>query len=180
MGRHRSLRLTLQDLREIGRRRSEHEMPPGSIQAALEARDKLLKYRNQPTEYNGNRYGSKLEANYARQLDNEWHAGTVLWYTRQVPFVLEGGVIYRADFLVVRPYGTGASDFNALMPPVHIEVVDSTGVMTQVKANKLKQVEARYGIVVLVQRKAGLVPYPSVPVGNRVRHSALCNLPPSP
>lgn len=132
------------------------------------------KYYNKPTEYNGRKYGSKLEARYAQQLDLEWQAGKLLWYTTQVPFVLEGGVIYRADFLIVRVYGTTSSDFNPLRPPLSIQVIDSTGVMTQTKRNKLKQVEARYGIVVLIQKRDGsLVPYHDVPVG-RANRSPAC------
>lgn len=137
----RSLRLTEEQLRALDQRLSQASPTPLY---------KTPKYRNKPTVYNGRRYSSKLEADYARQLDLEWQAGTVLWYTTQVPFVLEGGVTYRADFLVVRPGPYGG---------VTVQVVDSTGIMTQVKYNKLRQVESRYRITVLVQTPHGLVPY---------------------
>lgn len=111
------------------------------------------KYRNQPTVYGAVRYDSKLEARYAQALDNRWalpqnDPHRILWYTRQVNFDLEGGVRYRADFLVALP-----------IPP-YIQVIDATGILTRVKLNKLKQVHARYGLVVLLYRRDGsLRPY---------------------
>jgi hypothetical protein len=99
------------------------------------------KYRNEPSySVDEKRFDSKLERDYYEQLVLRWEAGDIRWFIRQVPFELEGGVVYRADFLVV----TTAGD---------LEVVDTTGLMTQVKANKLKQVKARYGIEVKVVRK---------------------------
>lgn len=175
-----SRRWTLKDIYEISRRAGEKDLPQGFVQEAMSARQRIFdplgirtppqpekpKYRNKATEYNGRKYGSKLEAFLAQQLDLEWKAGNLLWYTTQVPFVLEGGVVYRADFLVVRaPSGWDE--------PIVIQVIDSTGVMTQAKRNKLKQMDDRYGIVVLIHRKAaGLVPYHQVPVGRPRRASA--------
>lgn len=130
---------------------------------------RVPKYRNQTAVYDGRRYGSKLEARYAAHLDLLWHAKEILWYTTQVPFVLEGGVVYRADFLVVKVYGTGNSDFNGAYPPQDVEVVDATGLMTQVKANKLKQVQARYGLTVKIYLRDGsLRPFSDVAV-TRIR-----------
>lgn len=98
----------------------------------------------------------------------EWQAGAVAWYTRQVPFLLEGGVIYRADFLVVRPLWTGNSDFNVLRPHGYIDVIDCKGAMTQTSYNKLKQVRARYGFEVLIDRGKGWpVPFSQIKVTRR-------------
>lgn len=111
------------------------------------------KYGAIRTEYNGIRYDSKLEARYAQALDNRWalpqnDPSRILWYVRQTGFSLEGGVVYRADFLVALPVAP------------YIQVIDATGVLTRVKLNKLKQVHARYGIVVLLYRRDGsLRPY---------------------
>jgi hypothetical protein len=100
---------------------------------------KKSKYRNEPClSADGKRFDSKLERDYYEQLLLRWKAGDILWFVRQVTFELEGGVDYRADFLVVSPGGA--------------EVVDTTGLMTQVKANKLKQVKSRYGIEVKLVR----------------------------
>jgi len=118
------------------------------------------KYRNESFVYNSRRYSSKLEARYAQHLDLLWKAGEILWYTTQVPFVLEGGVIYRADFLVVHNNPENGRG--------NISIVDATGVMTQVKANKLKQLHDRYGITAMIYRKDGrLVSFEGVAVTRR-------------
>lgn len=109
------------------------------------------KFRNQTVFYDGRRYSSKLEARYAQELDLSWIAGQILWYTTQVPFLLEAGVRYVADFLIV-----------GLEAP-HVTLVDATGIMTQTKRNKLRAVHARYGIVCLIYRRDGsLTPYHDV------------------
>lgn len=105
--------------------------------------------------HDGTRYGSKLEARYANELLLQVKAGVVAWYTQQVPFRLEGGVIYRCDFLVVRN-------------PLAVEIIDCKGAMTQASRNKLKQVAARYGVDVLIYRRDGsLIPWTEVPVTRR-------------
>lgn len=97
------------------------------------------KYKNTPSRSaDGKRFDSKLECRYYEQLLLRWKAGEVLWFIRQVNFELEGGVVYRADFVEVT---TGK-----------VEVVDTTGVLTPAKANKLKQMKARYGIEVQLVR----------------------------
>jgi hypothetical protein len=95
------------------------------------------KYRNQPVIEDGQRFDSKLEARCYRWLKLRQSAGHVLWFIRQVPFRLEGEVIYRADFLAVLMTGG-------------VEVIDAKGMLTRSTANKLKQVRARYGIDVVL------------------------------
>jgi hypothetical protein len=98
------------------------------------------KYRNVRCESaDGKSFDSKLECRYYEQLLMRWEAGHVFWFVRQVNFELEGGVVFRADFVVVTAAG--------------VEVVDTTGVLTQTKANKIKQMKARYGIDVKLVRK---------------------------
>lgn len=102
---------------------------------------KPRKYRNVPAKSaDDKRFDSKLERDYYERLLLRWKAGEVLWFVRQVTFELEGGVKYRADFVEVTAAG--------------VEVIDTTGVMTPAKANKLKQMKARYGIEVKIVRKA--------------------------
>lgn len=116
------------------RRRSVPLEKPADLKAA-----KPRKYRNTPSmSADGNRFDSKLERDYYEQLLLRWKAGDILWFVRQVNFELEGGVKYRADFVVVTTAG--------------VEVFDTTGVMTPAKRDKLKQVKARYGIEVQVVR----------------------------
>ena len=105
-------------------------------------KDRVSKYRNQPAVVDGIRFPSKLEARCY-----EWHkaraaAGEIAWFTRQVPFTLEGGVVYRADFLAVLAPGAAAPlDWAAV-----VEVTDAKGRLTSECRNKLKQVYARYGV----------------------------------
>lgn len=125
------MRLTQEQYEEILRGRAVRQVVPSS--------PKPRKYRNQPAKSaDDKRFDSKLECRYYEQLLLRWKAGDVLWFVRQVTFELEGGVKYRCDFLVVTAAG--------------VEIVDTTGVMTPTKANKLKQMKARYGIEVKVVR----------------------------
>lgn len=98
---------------------------------------KPAKYRNTAIVENGERYDSKLEMRCARWLNLRKGAGEVAWYVRQIPFRLEGGLIYRADFLAV--LNTGG-----------VEVIDAKGYDTRVSCNKRKQVKARYGVEVIL------------------------------
>jgi hypothetical protein len=98
---------------------------------------KPRKYRNQPVVEDGQRFDSKLEARCYQWLRMRTIAGEVRWVIRQVPFRLEGGVIYRADFLAMLMAGGS-------------EVIDAKGMLTRSTANKLKQVKARYGIDVVL------------------------------
>jgi len=124
--------LTQEQYEEIRRGRTVRQMTPAPA--------KLRKYRNEPAKSaDDKRFDSKLERDYYEQLLLRWKAGKVLWFVRQVSFELEGGVKYRADFVEVLASGG-------------VEVIDTTGLMTQTKANKLKQMKARYGIEVKVVR----------------------------
>jgi hypothetical protein len=112
----------------------------GVSPAAKPAPAKKSKFKNiRCQSADGKRFDSKLERDYYERLLLLWEAGEIRWFIRQVPFELEGGVVYRADFLVVTSDGD-------------VDVVDTTGFMTQVKSNKLKQVKARYGIEVQLVR----------------------------
>lgn len=54
----------------------------------------------QANDSQGIKYSSKLERNHAERLILLQKAGDVLFFLRQVPFHLPGGVTYRADFMV--------------------------------------------------------------------------------
>lgn len=110
------------------------------------------KYGNQSVTVDGRRFDSKLEARYAQELDLRWKAGDILWYTTQVPFRLEGGIVYRADFLIVNPPYLEHLDA--------VTVVDCKGFITQTSRNKMRQVEDRYSVIVQIYRADGsLTPY---------------------
>ena len=128
----------------------------GSVCGSTIASVRRSKFGNRKTQGpDGVVYDSKLEARFAETLLMELKAHTVLWFTRQVPFILPGNIRYRADFQVVRPYMTLSGDFNALRPPVYVEVIDCKGAMTRTSLNKLKQVKALYGVTVLLYRRDG-------------------------
>lgn len=104
----------------------------------------LSKYRNIQTEYNGIKYMSKKEADYAAQLDWQRKAKNpserVVDVEVQVPFqiILNGIKIckYLADFRV--KYADGRE-----------EIVDVKGVRTDVYRLKKKLVEAQFGIKII-------------------------------
>lgn len=112
------------------------------IQAAqqggrLGGETRVRKYRNQATVVEGLRFDSKLEARLYQALQLRQRAGEVLWFIRQVPFGLEGGIKYRADFLAILAAGG-------------VELWDAKGHDTPLSALKRKQVRARYGVNVLL------------------------------
>jgi len=68
------------------------------------------KYRAIPTEVDGIRFASKAEANRYCELKLLKHAGEIKAFTLQPSFRLPGGVIYRADFLVIGQNGYWIED----------------------------------------------------------------------
>lgn len=112
------------------------------------------KYRSTPTAVDGARFDSKLEARFYQQLKLERIAGTVLMFTRQMRFDLPGGVIYRLDFFVVRP-DTRRPYVNDEIPTIN-EYIDCKGLLLQESKNKIKQVEAIYGIKIKLIRRGDI------------------------
>lgn len=122
------------------------------------------KYHNLPTEADDIKFHSKLEAKYYVELDFRRKAGDLLYFLRQVPFHLPGGVIYRVDFLEVSLHHeyaaqmTPAPKMRALdkslgFTPLQIRYVDCKGVDTQDSSNKIKMVQAIYGVEIELVRK---------------------------
>ena len=99
------------------------------------------KFKAKPTEYNGKRYDSKLEARYAAKLDMAKQAGDLLMVLRQVPFELPGGVKYRCDFMEFWADG-------------EVKIVDVKGYMTPQSASKIKMVEDLYPVTVNIVKQA--------------------------
>lgn len=125
---------------------SKHRPRPNTalISKAAEKKTKFKNIRCQAQD--GTNFASRLERDYYEQLLLRWKAGEVLWFVRQPSFDLEGGVKYRADFLVV------SRMIDGMRAPVTIEVIDTKGFLTQGCKNKLKQMKARYGIDVELVR----------------------------
>ena len=128
--------------------RSQIETPTTAARAS--------KYRNEPIVVDGKRFDSRLEADFYAVLNQAYTAGSVRWFVRQVPFELQGGVRYRADFLVVWRADDPGNSFDRGL--CRVEVIDCKGLVTQEAINKFKQVEAGYGVkVLLAQREAGRI-----------------------
>jgi hypothetical protein len=91
------------------------------------------KYGAVRTEIDGIKFDSKREACRYGELKMLKAAGEVKWFTMQVPFRLDGGTVYRADFLVVWKDG-------------RVSIEDSKGMRTATYRIKKREVEAKYGI----------------------------------
>ena len=99
-------------------------------------RPRRQKYNAQPTVVDGVRFASKKEARRYSELKLLMQSGEVRWFAIQPQFVLEGGVKYVADFLILWRDGS-------------VTVEDTEGVRTPAYRDKKKQVKARYGIDVV-------------------------------
>lgn len=120
------------------------------------------KYSNELTEIDGIKFHSKLEARYYVELELRRKAKEVLYYLRQVSFPLPGGVVYRLDFLEVGYHtgftggvqmrAEGALDLRNF-EPMYIRYVDTKGHETREGKNKIKMVQAIYGITITLVRK---------------------------
>lgn len=111
---------------------------PAAQSGALAKKSKFKNIRCKASD--GKNFASCLERDYYEQLLLRWKAGDVRWFILQPNFYLEGGVIYRADFLVVTSSG-------------EVEVIDTKGFLKPETKNKLRQMKARYGIDVKLVRK---------------------------
>jgi len=89
----------------------------------------------QPTERDGIRFDSKKEANYYDLLKVKQKAGAVLFFLRQVPFDLPGGVKFRVDFQEFYSDGT-------------VRFIDVKGYRTKEYIARKKMVEALYPVVI--------------------------------
>jgi hypothetical protein len=95
------------------------------------------KFGARPCEYDGIKFPSKLEARYYAKLKLLEKAGEVLFFLRQTPFHLPGGIKYVVDFVVFHANGT-------------VEFVDTKGKDTPLSLTKRKQVEDLYPIEIQI------------------------------
>ena len=89
----------------------------------------------------GKRYDSKLEGRYAAKLELAQKAGDLLFFLRQVPFDLPGGVKYRADFMEFWADG-------------EVKVTDCKGMETQLFKLKKAQLEELYPFQLNIVKEA--------------------------
>jgi hypothetical protein len=91
------------------------------------------KFRAKPQEYDGIKFASKKETQRYIHLQNLQKSGEVLFFLRQVPFYLPGGVKYVLDFLVFWSDGS-------------VTMEDVKGLKTPMYIAKKKMVESIYPI----------------------------------
>ena len=95
------------------------------------------KFNAKQTVLDGIKFPSKAEAKYYSVLKLLQSAGEVLFFLRQVPFHLPGGVTYRCDYQVF--YADG-----------RVEFVDVKGMKTRSFIDKKKMVEDLYPVEILI------------------------------
>lgn len=131
-----------------GRRPARNPYAVAELEAKLDrGPPKPSKYRNVRVFLEGEWFDSQLEYDCYCWLRARRQAGEIAYLKRQVTFVLEGGVKYRADFeaVLTLPYAIKAGFCS--------EVWDAKGCDTRSSINKRKQVKARYGVEVLLWKK---------------------------
>lgn len=95
--------------------------------------EKRPKYGNKKTVVDGRTFDSKREAERYSELMALLRAGEIYGVFLQVPFRLPGGVVYRADFVILNPDGT-------------YTVEDAKGVRTKEYQIKKRQMRECLGI----------------------------------
>ena len=96
------------------------------------------KYRAKQTIRNGIKFQSTKEAKYYDDLLLRQKAGEVLFFLRQVPFDLPGGLKYRADYIEFWTNGT-------------VKIIDVKGYKTKEFIRNKKMVEALYPIEIEIK-----------------------------
>jgi hypothetical protein len=93
------------------------------------------KFNAKRCELDGFKFDSKKEATYYMGLKLRVRSGDVVFFLRQVPFHLPGGVTYRVDFQEFHKDGS-------------IHFIDVKGMRTKEYIAKKKLVEALYPIII--------------------------------
>lgn len=101
------------------------------------------KFRAQPVKSDGHHFPSKLEFACYEWLKTLVGKGVVLFFLRQVPFHLPGGVKYVADFMVFYADGTA-------------RIFDVKGIETSEFITKKKIVETMYPVTIEVIKKGNM------------------------
>ena len=91
------------------------------------------KFHAIPTEVDGIKFSSKKEARAYQNMELRKKSGDIVFFLRQVPFHLAGGVRYVVDFVTFNKDGS-------------VHFVDAKGMKTPMYIAKKKIVEATYPI----------------------------------
>lgn len=133
-------RWTEQDLAKF--QRNSGRKPAGSVPA----KKKRSKFHNKRVREDGILFDSLLELERYRELKLLKAGNQIEWFFVHVPIHCGGGVFYEVDFLI--KWRT------SLLVEPRITFEDTHGPDTQAKANKLKQIQALWGIEVTLLRDA--------------------------
>ena len=114
-------------------------MPQDALKGLRRGRKIWHKYHASPTAVDGLRFDSKAEAGRYADLKLLQQAGEVVFFLRQVPFDLPGGVKYKADFMIFWADGS-------------VTVEDVKGYDTPQSRLKRRQVEALYPVKIELVR----------------------------
>ena len=98
------------------------------------------KYNAKACEADGIKFPSKLERAYYMRLKRLQESGEVLFFLRQTPFHLPGGIKYVVDFQIFTSSG-------------EVVFVDTKGYDTPASKIKRKQVEAIYPVEIEIVKK---------------------------
>lgn len=93
------------------------------------------KFKAKPCEYDDIKFASKKEAKRYLELQSLKKLGEVVFFLRQTPFHLTGGVKYVCDYLVFWKNG-------------EVTIEDVKGMRTDMYKLKKKQVETLYPITI--------------------------------
>lgn len=104
------------------------------------------KFGAKKCELDGLKFPSILEKNYYVILKHLQKTGEVLFFLRQVPFNLPGGITYRLDFMVF--YAPKNENLGG-----SIEFIETKGYMTADARIKIAQTEDIYGIKIKIVSK---------------------------
>jgi hypothetical protein len=96
---------------------------------------RLNKYNNKKTEYNGNIYHSKLEADFAFELDVLLQAGEIKKWERQIGMMIDVNDIHIGNYI---------ADFKVTHNDNSEEIIDVKGVRTSLFNFKWRIVKALY------------------------------------
>jgi hypothetical protein len=102
------------------------------------------KFKAKPVTDDGHHFPSKLEWSYYRSLKLRVASGEVLFFLRQVPLHLPGGVKYVVDFLEFHSDG-------------NVRFVDAKGMETAEFKAKKKMVEALYPIEIEIVKRESFI-----------------------
>jgi len=119
---------------QVGRKGKIVASQKASVSPAPSDEPKKAKYGNVKVpdpEMPSKPFDSKLEAKHGKEYRLLAKLGEIITVTRQPKFLLQGGVVYIADFLILH------NDYS-------VEVVDSKGVVTPDFRNKEKLFRAMY------------------------------------